>query len=95
MAIKRTIEAAGNDVKRLKIHNKSDKPDNVIEKENEIYMKCETIERELPSFLRSYFVYLKGNVLPMSRLAYLQDVRFFFDYLIVILRSQMLMFQKI
>ena len=40
MAIKRTIGAAGNDVKRLKIHNKSDKPDNVIEKENEIYMKC-------------------------------------------------------
>ena len=50
MAIKRTIGAAGNDVKRLKIHNKSDKPDNVIEKENEIYMKCEAIERELPSF---------------------------------------------
>jgi len=71
MAIKRTIGAAGNDVKRLKIHNKSDKPDNVIEKENEIYMKCEAIERELPGFLRSYFVYLKGNVLPMSRLAYL------------------------
>ena len=82
MAIKRTIGAAGSDVKRLKIHNKSDKPDNVIEKENEIYMKCEAIERELPGFLRSYFVYLKGNVLPMSRLAYLQDVRFFFDYLI-------------
>ena len=73
MAIKRTIGAAGSDVKRLKIHNKSDKPDNVIEKE---------IERELPGLLRSYFVYLKGNVLPMSRLAYLQDVRFFFDYLI-------------
>lgn len=82
MAIKRTIGAAGSDAKRLKIHNKSDKPDNVIEKENEIYMKCEAIERELPSFLRSYFVYLKGNVLPMSRLAYLHDVRFFFDYLI-------------
>ena len=82
MTIKRTIGAAGSDVKRLKIHNKSDKPDNVIEKENEIYMKCEAIERELPGFLRSYFVYLKGNVLPMSRLAYLQDVRFFFDYLI-------------
>ena len=32
MAIKRTIGAAGNDVKRLNIHNKSDKPDNVIEK---------------------------------------------------------------
>lgn len=68
--------------KQLKIHNKSDKPDNVIEKENEIYLECESIERELPVFLRSYFVYLKGNVLPMTRLAYLHDIKFFFDYLI-------------
>lgn len=71
-----------DDKKQLKIHNKSDKPDNVIEKENKIYLECESIERELPSFLRSYFVYLKGNVLPMTRLAYLHDIKFFFEYLI-------------
>ena len=47
MAIKRKIGAATSDAKRLKIHNKSDKPDNVIEKENEIYMQCEAIEREV------------------------------------------------
>ena len=82
MAINKTTGDTVQGAKRLKIHNKSDKPDNVIERENEISMQCETVERELPSFLRSYFVYLKGNVLPMSRLAYLHDVRFFFDYLI-------------
>ena len=68
--------------KEYKSHNKSDKPDNIVENENEIYLECEKIEDELPVFLRSYFIYLKGNVLPLSRLAYLRDIRFFFYYLI-------------
>ncbi len=68
--------------KDLRIHNKSDKPDNIVKKENDIYMECEGIQKELPSFLRPYFTYLKGNVLPMTRLAYLHDVRFFMNYLI-------------
>lgn len=69
-------------VKQIKIHNKSDKPDNIIEKENDIYFECEELERQLPKYLRGYFAYLKGNVLPMTRLAYLHDVKFFFQYLI-------------
>ena len=68
--------------KQIKIHNKSDRPDNIIEKENDIYFECEELERQLPKFLRGYFAYLKGNVLPQSRLAYLHDVKFFFQYLI-------------
>ncbi len=68
--------------KKIRIHNKSDKPDNVIKKENDIYLQCEDIEKELPKFLRGYFAYLKGNVLPMTRLAYLHDIKFFFQYLI-------------
>ena len=53
--------------KNIKLRNKSDKPDNIVLKEHEILLKCETIERELPSFLRGFFAYLKGNVLPMTR----------------------------
>lgn len=68
--------------KQIKLHNKSDKPDNVVKKENDIYIQCESIEKELPKFLRGYFAYLKGNVLPMTRLAYLHDIKFFFNYLI-------------
>ena len=68
--------------KEFKSHNKSDKPDNIVKKENDIYMECEAIQKELPSYMRSYFSYLKGNVLPMTRLAYLHDVRFFMNYLI-------------
>lgn len=70
------------DSKEFKYHNKSDKPDNIVKKENDIYMECERIQKELPSFLRSFFMYLKGNVLPMTRLAYLHDIKFFMNYLI-------------
>ncbi len=68
--------------KNIKLHNKSDKPDNVVKKEYEIVSKCEEIEKTLPSFMRGFFMYLKGNVLPMSRLAYLRDIKFFCNYLI-------------
>ncbi len=68
--------------KQVRIHNKSDKPDNIVAKEHDINKACKDIEQELPSFMRGYFAYLKGNVLPMTRLAYLQDIRFFLNYLI-------------
>lgn len=70
------------DRSEYRTHNKSDKPDNIVQKENDIFMQCEEIQSELPSFMRPYFSYLKGNVLPMTRLAYLHDVRFFLNYLI-------------
>ncbi len=66
----------------FKIHNKTDKPDNIIHRDNEIYIECEELQKKLPVFLKAYFSYLKGNVLPMTRLAYLHDVLFFFNYLI-------------
>ena len=68
--------------KVVKVHNKSDKPDNVVMKEHKINSDCENLEDNLPSFMRGYFAYLKGNVLPMTRLAYLHDVTFFCNYLI-------------
>ena len=68
--------------KVVKLHNRSDKPDNVVLNEYEIVSKCEDIQSQLPSFLRSFYVYLKGNVLPRTRLSYLSDIRFFCQYLI-------------
>ena len=69
-------------MKEYRIHNKSDRPDNVVEQENEIFLECEKLEEMLPRSLRTYFIYLKGNVLPQSRLAYLRDIHFFFEYLV-------------
>jgi site-specific recombinase XerD len=68
--------------REIQVHNKSDRPDNIVLKEALLEEKCAVIEAELPSFLRGYFLYLKGSLLPMSRLAYLSDVRFFLHYLI-------------
>ena len=69
-------------MKEVKIQNKSDKPDNIVHKEYEIVKQCEEIENVLPKFLKVFFIYLKGNVLPLSRLAYLHDIKVFMNYLI-------------
>ena len=68
--------------KTVRLHNRSERPDNIVLKEHEVVAKCEAIQKELPSFMRGFFAYLKGNVLPMTRLAYLTDIRFFCQYLI-------------
>lgn len=68
--------------KQIRVHNKSDKPDNIAQKEAQIFQDCEDLEEQLPRFLRGFFIYLKGNVLPMTRYAYLHDIRFFCQYLI-------------
>lgn len=68
--------------KQVKIQNKSSRPDNVVLREHEVIKKCIEIEKKLPSFLSGYFQYLKGNVLPMTRLAYLREVKFFCNYLL-------------
>ena len=68
--------------KSVKLHNKSDKPDNIVLKEHEIVSKCEEFEAELPRFLKGFFRYLKGDVLSKTRVAYLGDIHFFCRYLI-------------
>ncbi|MGN0693490.1 MAG: tyrosine-type recombinase/integrase [Lentihominibacter sp.] len=70
------------DEKNIKIRNRSDKPDNIVLKEHEIVSQCAALEEKLPRFLKGFFVYLKGNVLPMTRLNYLRDISFFCRYLI-------------
>ena len=68
--------------KQIKIQNKTGKPDNILKKEQEIFDQCKILEQALPRFMNGFFAYLRGSVLPMTRLAYLQDIKFFCDYLI-------------
>lgn len=70
------------DKKIMKIHNKSDKPDNIVIKENYLIEKCITIENNLPRFMKDYFLYLKGSVATSTRVAYLEDIQFFCNYLV-------------
>ena len=67
--------------KKYHINNRTDKPDNIVEKEYLIEKDCAEIERDLPSFLDGVFSYMKSTLLPMSRREYLRDIRFFMRYL--------------
>lgn len=68
--------------KKIKVHNKSDKPDNIVIRENEIIESCIALEKQLPFFMQDFFIYLKNNVLPTTRYSYLYDIHFFCKYLI-------------
>ncbi len=66
----------------IKIHNKSNKPDNIVIRDNNIIERCIAVENNLPKFMKDYFIYLKGSVAVSTRLAYLEDIQFFTSYLI-------------
>lgn len=68
--------------KTIKIHNKSDKPDNIVLRDNRVIEKCIQVENNLPRFMKDYCIYLKGSVSVTTRLAYLEDIQFFCSYLI-------------
>lgn len=68
--------------KKIRVSNKTDKPDNIVIREAEIEAECRNLEKELPTFMRGFFSYLHSSHLPMSRRAYLLDIRFFCRYLI-------------
>ena len=71
-----------SDNKILKINNKSDKPDNIVLRDNDIMEKCIKVESKLPKFMKDYFIYLKGSVAVSTRYAYLEDIHFFCNYLV-------------
>ena len=68
--------------KTYKINNKSDRPDNIVIRDHEIIENCILFENKLPSFMKDYFVYLKGCVAVSTRAAYLEDISFFCFYLV-------------
>ncbi|MGL5694978.1 MAG: tyrosine-type recombinase/integrase, partial [Peptostreptococcaceae bacterium] len=61
---------------------KSDRPDNIVYRDNDLMEKCIKIEKSLPNFMKDYFVYLKGSVAVSTRHAYLEDINFFCHYLV-------------
>ena len=68
--------------RNLKIHNKSDKPDNIVLRDNNLIERCIKVENKLPKFMKDYFIYLKGSVAVSTRVAYLEDIYFFCSYLV-------------
>jgi len=68
--------------KEFRIHNKTDKPDHVVHQEQKNIQRCLEIESRLPDFLYDFFLYLKSSVAITTRLAYLEDIYFFCQYLV-------------
>ena len=71
-----------SDKKELKISNKSDRPDNIVLRDHLLIEKSMEYEKRLPSFMKDYFVYLRGSVAVSTRAAYLEDIIFFCDYVV-------------
>lgn len=65
-----------------KINNKSSRPDNIVIRDSNIIDECMALESQLPTFMRDYFIYLRGAVAVTTRRAYLNDIKFFCSYLI-------------
>ena len=68
--------------KNRKLYNKSDVPDNIVLKQNDMLQKCAELESVLPDFLKDYFIYLKNSIALSSRVAYLSDLLFFCNYMV-------------
>lgn len=66
----------------MKINNKSDIPNNVIRKRNELALQAQELEESLPVFFEEFCLYLKNAVAQSTRVAYLTDIVFFLNYLI-------------
>ena len=66
----------------MRLHNKSDIPDNILLKQNALIEKCNELEKALPNFMGDFFLYLKNAVALSTRVAYLSDITFFCTYLI-------------
>ncbi|MFI3210905.1 MAG: tyrosine-type recombinase/integrase [Peptostreptococcaceae bacterium] len=66
----------------MKIKNNTGKPDNIVKKEYEFKEKCMALESTMPKFMKEYFIYLKTSVQSSTRLAYLEDICFFLEYMI-------------
>lgn len=67
----------------MNVQNKGSKPDNIVIAESKRKDDCMEIERELPDFLYDYFLYLRSAVSLETRFAYLSELRFFLNYLIL------------
>lgn len=79
---KQKMNTSSLNASSMKIHNKSSVPDYIVNKRNQMINQCLFLEKEMPSFLYDYFLYLKHAVEITTRLAYLNDLSFFMQYLV-------------
>lgn len=67
----------------MEVQNKGSKPNNIVASQSRLKDECVGLERELPDFLYDYFLYLRSSVATSTRHAYLLELRFFLNYLVM------------
>lgn len=55
--------------------------DSILREKEDLEIKCQLLEEELPSFMEPFFRYLLDSFEPKSRLAYLREAKRFVEYL--------------
>lgn len=65
-----------------RVHNKTNRPDNLVADESRTKDLCLALEAQLPDYLYDYFIYLRQAVALNTRFAYLNDLHFFLRYLV-------------
>lgn len=66
----------------IKVNNKTNKPDHLVKQAYLKEQELKSVLDRLPDFLKDYAIFLKSSVSLSTRLAYFQDIEFFFDYLV-------------
>ena len=55
--------------------------DSILREKEDLEIKCQLVEKELPFFMESFFQHLRNSFEPKSRLAYLREAKRFVEYL--------------
>lgn len=56
--------------------------ESILQEKENLEIKCQLLEKELPSFMAPFFKYLLDSFEPKSRLAYLRETKRFIEYLV-------------
>lgn len=67
---------------KLIINSKTNKPDVLIKQQLHFDKLIRDFQRKMPSFMMDYIIFLKGSVSQSTVVAYLNDIEFYFNYLI-------------
>lgn len=66
----------------LNVNNKTNKTDHIVKSQAIIDRDIRAMEKEFPSYLRDYSIFLRGSVALTTHEAYFIDIKFFLQYLI-------------
>ncbi len=64
------------------VNKKINKTGHIVKSQARMDRQIRALEREFPSFMKDYSIFLRGSVALSTHNAYFKDIKFFFEYLI-------------